>query len=105
MDSYRCIRWCSPVEGSLTLQIGNEEFPYGLHSVPVLGMGWCRPVCWRWATVLGVTLRSFYLGYPGLGVSKLLTLGGAGLWWIADIILLLSGKSVAGIAPPNAVVV
>jgi len=28
----------------------------------------------------------FYLGFPGLGVVKLLTLGGGGVWWVWDII-------------------
>ena len=32
----------------------------------------------------------FYLGYGVLGLIKLLTFGGFGLWWILDVILLLS---------------
>lgn len=28
----------------------------------------------------------FYLGFTGLGIAKLLTLGGGGLWWVLDIV-------------------
>ena len=31
----------------------------------------------------------FYLGYGVLGLVKLLTLGGFGVWWVLDVILLL----------------
>lgn len=30
----------------------------------------------------------FYLGYVGLGILKLLTVGGCGIWWLIDIILI-----------------
>lgn len=34
----------------------------------------------------------FYLGYVGLGIVKLLTAGGCGVWTIIDIILIAMGK-------------
>lgn len=34
----------------------------------------------------------FYLGYTGLGILKLITFGGCGLWYLVDLILIAMGN-------------
>jgi len=52
---------------------------------------------WHTALLLSVFLGwlgadRFYSGRIGLGVLKLLTLGGYFVWWVVDIVLLLQGR-------------
>ncbi len=34
----------------------------------------------------------FYLGYIGLGIVKLITAGGCGIWWLIDVIMIATDK-------------
>ncbi len=40
----------------------------------------------------GFGVDRFYLGYTGLGVGKLLTLGGCGIWALIDFIMIAMRK-------------
>ncbi len=53
----------------------------------------------EWLTALLLSLvvgflgvDRFYLGYTGLGILKLLTGGGCGVWTVIDLILVATGK-------------
>ena len=41
----------------------------------------------------GLGIDRFYLGYTGIGVVKLLTLGGCGIWALIDFILIAVGST------------
>jgi len=48
---------------------------------------------WLAALLLSIFLGQlgidrFYMGYIGLGILKLLTAGGCGIWWLIDLILI-----------------
>ncbi|MHB0939826.1 MAG: TM2 domain-containing protein [Armatimonadota bacterium] len=52
---------------------------------------------WMVALLLSIFLGTlgvdrFYLGYTVLGVVKLLTGGGCGIWWLIDVIMIAMGN-------------
>ena len=40
----------------------------------------------------GLGIDRFYLGYIGKGILKLVTLGGLGIWWLYDVIMIAMNK-------------
>lgn len=60
---------------------------------------------WLVALLLSIFLGSlgvdrFYMGSIGLGICKLLTCGGVGIWYIIDIILIATNKAKDGNGNP-----
>ena len=60
---------------------------------PVSGEGKDWLVALLLSIFLGIIgVDRFYAGHIGLGVLKLITAGGCGIWWIVDVIMIANGR-------------
>ena len=61
-----------------------------------------RKVNWTLTIIMSVIFGSlgvdrFIMGHVGLGILKLITLGGCGIWWLIDVILIATKHKFDGI--------
>jgi TM2 domain-containing membrane protein YozV len=60
-----------------------------------------KKVNWILALVMSVIFGQlgvdrFIMGHIGLGILKLITLGGCGIWWLIDLILIATKNDFGG---------
>ena len=45
----------------------------------------------------GIGVDRFIMGHVGLGILKLITFGGCGVWWLVDLILIATKHEFKGV--------
>jgi uncharacterized OB-fold protein len=84
-----------PWEGSRFCQICGTELPplatactkCGTPQMAYSNKSWIAALIF--SVLLGcLGVDRFYLGYVGLGIVKLITFGGVGIWWLIDLVLI-----------------
>lgn len=70
--------------------------------MPMAGGMPTRQVNWVAVLIVSILVGSlgvdrFMMGQVGLGLLKLFTLGGCGVWWLIDVILIATKHQFAGI--------
>ncbi len=61
-----------------------------------------KQVNWTLTLIMSIFFGSlgvdrFIMGHVGLGILKLITLGGCGIWWLIDLILIATKHQFEGI--------
>jgi len=73
-------------------QPAGQPYPMAAYGPPVSQKSFVAT--WLLSWFLGFFgVDRFYLGKVGTGILKLLTLGGLGLWYLIDVILVLAGAA------------
>ena len=61
-----------------------------------------KKVNWVLTLIMSILFGSlgvdrFIMGHVGLGILKLITMGGCGIWWLVDLILIATKHKFQGI--------
>jgi len=88
-----------PLQGTRYCQSCGQEVMPGAEICVKCGVRLARGSEKDWAVALilsallgWIAVDRFYLGYVGLGILKLLTGAGCGIWWLVDVILIAMNK-------------